>query len=288
MIAASSVIWIRQFHEVLFTWIHVALAISALVVLLLHLWLAQPANKSLEAKIPLSIAAIVWIASMLYRCVRARGVRADIIRIKDRVEPHAVWPYTGAALIEVKLFKTVAVHPGAYFYLYFEQCGWRRYRGEPMMVYGWEAASPAATWKRNSKHMKGLTFLVQDRPQLSNLLSKPDIAVTVDGPYGRDPQLHKFDTVSLIAEGIGILGILPLVIYLAERNYHDSGAKEIVRKYVAAGETPDNDLLSSIHRDRTRRIDVIWIMRDTCEFSWAIEKLEYLAKLDPRRVGTTV
>ena len=45
------------------------------------------------------------------------------------------------------------------------------------------------------------------------------------GPYGRDLGLSGYETVILTAKGIGIAGVLPLALSLAERKLHDNRIK---------------------------------------------------------------
>ena len=278
--AASSVVWIRRLHGVLFYYVHITLALCALLLLLFHVWLARPAERSLEAKVPISVAAAIWTFVVLYRRVRVRRARASVTAIQSPSEFASPWQTKCPAILDVSLFKTVSIHPGAYFYLFFERSGWRQYRGEPMMAYGWEAASDTATWRWNSKQIKKLKFLVQNQEHLSAALSRRDVAVTLDGPYGRDPLLHKFDTVVLVADGIGILAILPLVVHLAERSWYDQSVK--IR--TSGLDIPEHELLASMYRDRTRQVNVIWLMREAREFNWITERLDDLAKLDSNKV----
>ena len=280
LLAASSVVWIRRLHGVLFYYVHITLALCALLLLLFHVWLARPAGRSLEAKVPISVAAAIWTLAVLYRRVRVRRARANVTVIQSPSEIASPWQTECPAILDVSLFKTVSIHPGAYFYLFFERSGWRQYRGEPMMAYGWEAASDTTTWRWNSKQIKKLQFLVQNQEHLSAVLSRRDVAVTLDGPYGRDPLLHKFDTVVLVADGIGILAILPLVIHLAERSWYDQS----VKMGTSGRGTPEHELLASMYRDRTRQVNVIWLMREAREFNWITERLDDLAKLDSSKV----
>ena len=283
LLAITSVLWARRRQGALFSFIHVSLGISALVLLLFHFWLARPAGTSLEAKVPLTVAAAIWLCAAMYRCLRLRRVRATVTTIHDAVGSTSS-RNPKAAFLDVGLDRTISIHPGAYFYLFFEQSGWRQYRGEPMMAYGWEGDGDSQTWQRNTKMVKKLKFLVQVNDHLSSALSERTIALAIDGPYGRDPQLHKFDTVVLAADGAGILAVFPLAVQLAERNYYDQSIK-VNKSGRGLPEHHRHELIASMHRDRTRQVNIIWIMRESWEFGLIANRLEELAALDSRTVS---
>ncbi|GAB0139085.1 hypothetical protein EsDP_00007300 [Epichloe bromicola] len=46
--------------------------------------------------------------------------------------------------------------------------------------------------------------------------------LTLDGPYGQDLNLHLYENVFLAAQGVGIAGVLPWALELAQRRHHDN------------------------------------------------------------------
>ncbi|ANB13552.1 Fre3p [Sugiyamaella lignohabitans] len=85
--------------------------------------------------------------------------------------------------------------------------------------------------------------------------SQPDqcarLGVLVEGPYGGTHPLHNYETVVLVAGGVGITSIYPYAAQLRE------------------------------NRDKTQRMVFIWVMRDYEPLTWFKDQLKYIQE-DPR------
>ncbi|KAK7211078.1 hypothetical protein V2G26_018256 [Clonostachys chloroleuca] len=62
---------------------------------------------------------------------------------------------------------------------------------------------------------------------LSNLTT--DQHIRLEGPFGKNLHLKKFENVILAAQGIGITAVLPLALELAERKRHDDDIKNEIQ-----------------------------------------------------------
>lgn len=207
--------------------------------------------------------------------------------------PHDKLEYTGAALLKLDLPRNVRIYPGAYFYLFFREFSlWKRFRGVPMMVYSWEAS------KARSRSAQSLSFLVQNAPSLSSILESAKAKVWLDGPYGRNLRLEHFNTVVLVAEGMGITGVLPFALSIAQRRGDDVALKNLMAqkqrqtKAQRRGEDATwkdstkmrDDDGRKFHRDSTKRLTVFWAMEDSSHINWIQEHASIIAGLDPAKV----
>ncbi|KAH6881123.1 hypothetical protein B0T10DRAFT_463626 [Thelonectria olida] len=276
IITASSTRFTRN-RSIAFAWSHRALATAMLCALLAHLWLMR-FRDGLVAKLLISGVVFIWPLSLLRRWRRRREARATIHKLWVGGFNNENSQYTRAALLKIPLARDILVYPGAYFYVMFDrQPFWRRYHGPPMMVYDWKTPPEPLAWNESKLSTSELTFLVEDRPSVSSTLSQLEASVTLDGPYGQNPNLESFDSVILIAQGIGIAGIMPLAFAIAERRNYDRIKKEEMR---SEDSTPE--LNARLHLDRTRRLTLIWTMEDNNQLEWAVEQIDRLFDLDPK------
>jgi hypothetical protein len=107
----------------------------------------------------------------------------------------------------------------------------------------------------------------------------------LDGPYGQDLQLYRYETVILTAKGMGIVSVLPMALHLAARKAYDDS----VRSRSNLDEDPTSGVTAppaaaSIFRDATRRIDLLWRLEHNDQDQWVADQLKALQDLDPRRV----
>jgi predicted ferric reductase len=120
-----------------------------------------------------------------------------------------------------------------------------------------EAASPKAA---------KLHFLIESQDGLTSRLVKYRSVkgVYFSGPYGQDLHLDNYENVILVAQGIGIAGILPHALHLTRRHFHKNAA---YRRGLA-----------------TRRVDIFWLLEENSQESWAAEYLLLLQSMDPQKV----
>ncbi|KAI1844217.1 hypothetical protein JX265_014121, partial [Neoarthrinium moseri] len=89
----------------------------------------------------------------------------------------------------------------------------------------------------------------------------------LDGPYGKNQHPERFETVILVAQGIGIAGILPYASYLldAYKAQKDRGI-----------DPPYSNFL-------TRRVHIIIKFEDRLQECWATRQLQALQTGDPKK-----
>ncbi|CZR55712.1 uncharacterized protein PAC_05600 [Phialocephala subalpina] len=126
----------------------------------------------------------------------------------------------------------------------------------PFVVAWWDAPMAA----------RSLSFLI--RPQsgiTSELITRKSVrTVTLDGPYGKDLHLDSYETVILVAKGIGIAGILPYIRHMTDRKV-----------------LPDEYWAYQYRRGLiTRKIDVYWVLEDNDQEEWASDWIKDLHELD--------
>ncbi len=314
----------RRKFPLTFARCHLVLALASLAVLLPHIWLLPPA-RNLEGKIPLSCSAAIWVAVTVFRRMRRIKSRARVEGIldHDRVLVNAAnqkdtegaddLKQTTATWMKAELPRNVRIYPGAYFYVFFREMPfWRRHRAVPLMAFSWEPLLPEKLQRypkhaskkqlqdRSSNedcdHATNLTFLILNTPSLSKLLTK-NSPIILDGPYGPNIKLDRFDTVVLTAKGIGIAGVLPFILHLAYRKHYDQEQKRSMKermkegiKWRSEGEgrgrygEPSPKQFAPLKLDRTRRITLLWVLEDSSQINWASQQLRALAGFDTRRV----
>jgi predicted ferric reductase len=140
-----------------------------------------------------------------------------------------------------------------------------RLQTHPFTLAWWEGASPQSTVEA-----KTLNFLIEKRKGLTQkLIRRRSIgAVVLDGPYGVNLGLDNFEFVILVAQGIGIAGILPYIRHLSHRYFHEN--------------------LEYQRGLTTRRIDIIWALEDNLQENWATEFILQLQSIDAERVCLSI
>lgn len=95
----------------------------------------------------------------------------------------------------------------------------------------------------------------------------------LEGPYGRDLLLDRYETVILIAQGLGIAGVLSYALDIVHRRrYHQKEMESVSSSHRA----PTDPYYHSI----TRKIDIVWDMQHPEQLAWCSEQLKDLARLD--------
>ena len=265
--------------------VHFALAFTAIGSLLWHLLPGDFVKVLFPAT-----ALLLWVLNVLFRLVcTGRTQQAVITRF------HSAGDYSPVTAIELKLElnRPVTVKPGQYFYLRFPS-GLRfrdKFQTHPYMVTWWEeptmrasqeslGAIPSAT-SIVSKDERGcispltgvsakyLTFLVQPQMGLSARLAMQSSVKNVifDGPYGQDLRLHRYETVMLVAEGIGIAGVLSFALHLANWKFH--GNPDYARGVI------------------TRKVDLYWVLEGNHQERWVAHQLKELIQKDTKLVSAS-
>jgi Ferric reductase NAD binding domain len=87
-------------------------------------------------------------------------------------------------------------------------------------------------------------------------------------PNTRYNSYLEYETVMLVAEGIGIAGVLPYAQHLAQRSHHDAQ----IKKSLKLASTPNkDDLRRALHRDTTRNVDLFLSLELNDQERWVSE-----------------
>jgi predicted ferric reductase len=165
-----------------------------------------------------------------------------------------------ATEIAVSLKRPLKVRPGQFVYLFLSDMGIRRrFQAHPFVI----------TWTDNPTNAKKLYFLVQPQSGItSELMSRNAFrSVILDGPYGVNHHLEDYETVVLVAKGIGIAGVLPYAQHMTYRRFSED---EAYRRGLI-----------------TRKLDIVWVLDDDCHDEWVAKFLGELRDMDPQNVVQT-
>jgi predicted ferric reductase len=271
LILLSSLYFVRRWAFELFLKAHFFLAFIAIFSVLLH---TTPLGLRKSA-FPAS-ALLLWLLNAVIRLVRVinrnierkpREALAQTIA-QRRIPAQARITHClndskaiNALQVEVSLKCPMKILPGQYMYLFFSDLGIRR---------RFQAHPYAITWWDDSQQAKKLSFLIEPHAGMSaDLITKNSIqSVVLDGPYGKDLRLEDYETVILIAKGIGIAGILSYVRHMTYRRVSRDKSNEAYRRGLI-----------------TRKIDVFWVLEENSQERWATEWLRDLSARDSERVS---
>jgi NAD(P)H-flavin reductase len=162
--------------------------------------------------------------------------------------------------VSLRLRRPLKIRPGEYVYLFFSDMGLRRnFQSHPYVI----------TWWDNSLKAMDLYFLI--KPQcgmIAELLARKSVrTVTVDGPYGKNLHLESYETVILVAKGIGIAGILPYVRHMTYRKVSKDQEHAAYRRGLI-----------------TRKIDIYWVLEENSQEAWVSDFMVELAARDSDKV----
>lgn len=215
-----------------------------------------------------------------------------------------------ATKIEVSLKYPIRVPAGSYFNIFFPG------RLAPYnLLYSFPAV---AFWHppdedNHSGKVSNVSFLLSHRSSHMSALAKLEKGqrVLLDGPLGQDLALSSYENVILLAKGIGIAGVLPMALELAERHRHDTRIKSKIDELLsqeqrlriqqqeASPETQSmlsgkidelvkerNALLQKpLFRGAIKQIEVFWYLENNSQMDWVADELRALQKLDPVSVS---
>ncbi|KAM3066447.1 hypothetical protein ACMFMG_012033 [Clarireedia jacksonii] len=114
-----------------------------------------------------------------------------------------------------------------------------------------------------------LSFLIEPQNGISADLTSRNYVrnVKVDGPYGEDLKLHDYETVILVAKGIGIAGLIPYTRSLTYRRLNTDKDYDTYRRGLI-----------------TRKIDLYWVLDDNSEQQWVHEWFNKLRGKDSKNL----
>jgi predicted ferric reductase len=244
--------------------LHLILALVALIALLKHV--SPGGGRSVVFP---AVALSLWGSNNALRLIRITYYHMGS-KLLPRAGQATITPFassTGdgfatAMVVKLTLGRALRIRPGQYVYLAFTDLGLRRrFQSHPYIIAWWD----------NSLNATSLSFLVEPRSGISRTLLTRHLTsnVVMDGPYGKDLQLENYETVILIAKGIGIAGILPYARHITYRRTSKDKAHEAYRRGLI-----------------TRKLDIFWIMEDNCQQDWLSDWISELHAKDSEKVPT--
>ncbi len=214
----------------------------------------------------------LWLLAQLYKLVllfiRGRATIENLVSVKD------------GTVLRLGLDRPIPFFPGCYYNIIFPgpMPLNNLFQGYPMVPF-WSSSKGFETSRTDN-----LSFLLASHGHhdISLACAKVGSSVRLDGPYGKDLRLHKYENVILVASGTGIVGILPIAKDFAIRQKNDILTRK--RK-----EAIDGASAGTLFLDATCRVDVFWWLEDTAEEDWVKEELRELQSLqDPEIVVNTL
>ncbi|CZR64892.1 uncharacterized protein PAC_14792 [Phialocephala subalpina] len=255
---------IRQFRFELFLKVHLLLSFITIGLLLWHL---LPGNIT-KLLYPI-IALFLWFSNAMFRLrqirynsVGARTKHQQVLITKYLRSPHIPGnlsdPEVGALKLEVEFERPMNIKPGQYLYISTNDLRFRHgFQSRPFAIVWWnDAPVGGGLVMTEQTKASGLTFLIEPRDGFTARLTKENALnhLSLDGPYGQDLRLESYDTVLLVAKGIGIAGML-------------SYAKQLIW-------WKSNSLQK--RRVITRKLDIYWELDDNGQERWVGDYLRQL------------
>jgi hypothetical protein len=243
----------------------------------------------------------MWVAFAAYRLHFGCRVLAEVVSVSSDAS---------LMQVEVVLRKPVKVEPGKYFNITFPgildpYISLHRHLAVAF-CHPPEELHPC-------RKVPSVSFLLSRRglhaAKLAGL-GKGD-QVLLEGPFGKNLKLEKLENIILAAKGIGIAGVLPLALELAERKRHDDRIKTKINSVSQRLDqwqqenaiiSPENRerlleqrselvkknsalLKGPLFRDATKKVDIFWLLDDRTQMHLVQDHLRTLQKLDPEEVG---
>ncbi|KUJ15226.1 uncharacterized protein LY89DRAFT_106800 [Mollisia scopiformis] len=216
-IALLSLSPVRRFKYELFLKLHLLLSFAIIASLFWHL-LPGTARHILYPLIAISLwflSSIIRLGQLLYHNLGKRITHQQVLITKYHHSPrtlgNSVYRKVGALKLQVNLKRPMTVKPGQYLYLGTNDLQLRhRVQSHPFALMWWEDAFAAVGPDAVPTRARQLTFLIEPRDGMTARLTKENSLshLILDGPYGQDHRLQRYDTVVLAASGIGIAAML--------------------------------------------------------------------------------
>lgn len=212
--------WIlRRFIGDFFQIFHAALALATLGGTLWHVY----SLFSVLAKVLASICSATWVLTTISRIILT-ALRGRHIRVRK------ITIYQDITVIDIIAKYNFQAFPGAYFYVTFPGSFWsyELWRSYPMKAFWKEYPSEA---QQAQPLPQKFSLIISNREQGSQHISKLEHRryILLEGPYGQALPVQEYENVILVAEGAGLLGILPLASYLASRRLYDDATRSLLQ-----------------------------------------------------------
>lgn len=154
--------------------------------------------------------------------------------------------------------------PGQYFYLSFPELSFReRKQAHPFMAAWWTETDAGTNLTFLIETQKGITARLANGARLGS--------VNLEGPYGHKLPVERYDNVILVANGVGIAGVLPYARFLGERNFRDEEVKAVAKTEKLENPAP-------LYRDQTRKIDLFWKLDYNDQDQWVSDYIDQLER----------
>lgn len=250
----------------LFLQVHLILALFAALALLKHL-LPVGGSAFMFPTISLSL----WALNNLLRGLRmayfniggrrqAGADQADQANITHFFED-STQSVVSAMRMTISLRRPLKICPGQYVYIFLSDMGTRRrFQSHPYTVTWWDDSLAAMSLSLLIKPQNGLSVDVMAQRSVRSVI--------IDGPYGKDLGLENFETVILVAKGIGIAGILPHIRHMTYRRASKDKDHEAYRRGLI-----------------TRKLDVFWELEENSQEDWVSDWIAELQKRDSDNVS---
>ncbi|KAF4468232.1 NADPH oxidase [Fusarium albosuccineum] len=257
----------------------------------------------ITTQILVAVCGVLWLTTTLIRLRkllfhRLSGEIVEKLRGGD------------ATKIEVALRYPVRVSPGNYFHIFFPTEGGHSYNylhGYPVVAC-WH---PPDT-DNSSEELSHISFILSHSGGHSGAVHrlKAGARILLDGPLGQDLGLGSYETVILLAKGIGIAGVLPMALQLIERLQHDARVKDelqelsrlqqsILQEEKSCGPEEQAAITDRkrevnvkraslsrkpLFRDATKKVILFWSLDNNSQMDWIADQFKALQKLDPENV----
>ncbi|KAK9457089.1 ferric reductase NAD binding domain-containing protein [Dipodascopsis uninucleata] len=219
---------IRRYYYEVFKYVHIVLAIFFIVGSWYHVVLVELGYQQW-----LIVAFALWAFDRALRIARifVNGCRKDAtVEIVDE----------DVFRISIDYKTPTNIYPGSYIYIHF-LLPTVFYQSHPFTAYPEYGGSSKIVVV--GKVQAGMTRTIERAVTRAGGSMK--LKVLLDGPYGESKNLNRFDSVLLIAGGVGITGLLSVVLPLLK------SAKSV-------------------------RISVIWAVREQSALKWISPEIQYL------------
>ncbi|KAF5571962.1 hypothetical protein FPHYL_28 [Fusarium phyllophilum] len=226
-----------------------------------------------DRRVPMA-PSIPWEVFWAVASTRRSGLVRMFLFGHTRATVEKRWDKEVVVQLKLATDKPVKIFPGCYFYVFFNGplpfydlfhgYAMTPFWGRPKQFLNGEVSDPTFLITRTGHHAKSL-----------GCVSSGD-SLRLDGPYGRDLKLYRFETVVLTAKGVGIVGVLPFALQLAGRRRRDDEARSRHARL--------RDSSEPVFADFSRNVDVIWWLEHDYEDQWVADQLRSLQELDSQNL----
>ncbi|KAF5725131.1 nadph oxidase [Fusarium mundagurra] len=251
--------------------------------------------------------ALTGVGALFWHALAVSQVRLQKLLFR-RLSGEVVEKLVGrnATRLDISLRYPVHIQPGSYFNIFFPGriSSYNLLYSHQAMAF-WHPPDDVDPEGKSSN----VSFLLSHRTANVAALSvlQTGQRILLDGPFGQRLEPHSYENVILLAKGMGIAGILPLALGLAERRQHDNRIRAELQRLTQRSQTllreegsADLDTRANIARERaevakqrvalsrkplfrdaTKKIDLFWSLESNSQMDLVADQLKSLQQLDP-------